>query len=527
MSRRAAILAPLAALLACQDYRFNPVGRCTIQPGQVRLTLSSVTVADILFVIDDSASMDPMQQNLADNFKAFVAQLAATQADRKARGLEALEFHVAVTSSSVFVSRNSGASCGGTPLACNITNPTIPPPYSYACTTPGNPCGDLVDEFFDVGTAGCSQGLAPGNGVAFPAGDFVARVGNPKVLHFAKTLDWSTWATDASGNPTAGVDPALAALYRQFRENVAVGSCGSNEEQHFEASRLAVKKALRQDGLSQPADVLPADWPHEGAKLVVVWLGNEDDCSNPKDPLLSIMLSGTPGGDSCTTEQLKPAAQQVLVPVADYATFLQGLGRPLGAAFIYPGAQGASGFVPGACSCGAGCAGQGPGTRFQALAAALRGQGASVVEASICDASFATTLQQIADLVKPPESLTLPTQPAAGEVARLRIVGLDGKTAKVCAGPSSAQEWWFADCADGTPTPGTPPGSTPSACVAIQKGGCEANPGQTYVAEYLGRVPADGCAVDADCLAALGGSASDWHCDVAPGQSRGTCLCGP
>jgi hypothetical protein len=439
---------------------------------------------------------------------------------------------VAVTSSSVFFNRQTGANCGGAPLTCNIAFPTFPPAYSYPCTTLNAACGDLVDRFFEVGTASCTQGLAPANGAAFPAGDFLAKSGNPKVLHFTKALDWASWVPpDAAGNFPPTVDANLVALYRQFRDNVAVGSCGSNQEQHFEASRLALRKALLQGGLSQPG-VLPGEWPHDGAKLIVVFLGNEDDCSNPKDLAQAIIYSGAPGLDSCTTDSAKPAAEQTLFPVADYAAFLQGLGRPLGAAFIYPGTQGPSAFVPGACPSGCSfpsCQGYGPGTRFQALAQSLRvlaGQG-EVVEGSICDASFATTLEKIADLVKPLEGLNLPTLPAAGEVARLRIVGQDGKTVKLCAGPSSAAEWWFVDCDTITPTSGTPPGSTPSACLAIQKGGCEADPGQTYVAEYLGRVPADGCAADADCLAALGGSATDWHCDVAPGQSRGTCLCRP
>lgn len=512
MPRRAALLALCAAALGCQDYRFNPVGRCLIQPGQRRIQLEAFTTADILFVVDDSGSMAAVQQNLADNFSQFIDQLAAIQADRKARGLDALDFHIAITTSSVFTKNNTGATCGGSPLTCNISNPQAPAaPYSYACTSQGAACGDLVDHYYQ-----CGATEWPGNGTAYPAGDFVAQAGNAKVLHFTKDLDYT--------QPGAGT---LGSLIAQFKANIKVGDCGSGMEQHFEGSRLAVKKAFQLEGLSQASGVNPGEWGHPGAKMVLVWVGNEDDCSNPKDRLASLIYSGTPGSDVCTTESAKPLASQRLFKVDDYASFFLGLGRPLGAALIYPGTRNADGsFTPGDCSIGFG-----PGRRFKGLADGLRSGGVSTLEASVCDASFSTTLKEIADLVKPLEALTLPSQPAAGDLVRFRIVDGD-RTVKVCAGPDVGQEWWFVDCpvgaSGGVATGGTPAGSAPSKCIAIQKGGCEANPGQTYVAEYLGRVPAEGCPVGAGgagaCAAALGGTASAWTCEGATGQ-QGTCLC--
>jgi hypothetical protein len=464
--------------------------------------------------------MDPMQQNLSDNFSAFIGQLAATQADRVGRGLPPLDFHIGVTTSSIFVAE-PGA-CAGSPLSCNIGASFPAPSSSTACSAGGSSCSGLVDKYYDVG-AGCLAGVAV-NGASYPAGDFVAVGGNPKAIHFQFTdAQWQSWGTGTVYAP-------LQAAVDQFKQNVKVGSCGSGEEQHLEAGRLAVQKALTgQQGLTA------GEWPHAYSKMVVVWIGNEDDCSNPKDPTRALVYSGGPGEDVCTADQALPLAQRKMFPVSDYAAYFAALGRPFGAAFIRPGAD-----LKLGCNCPAiGCAGGGysEGARFAALAQAFRDQGRSVVEGSICDASFATTLQQIADLVKPLEALKLPSQPASDKVIVLRIVDGADKTVHRCAGPDTAQEWWFVQSATpgdpsggctSTPTAGATPGSNPSPCVAIRKGGaCEAAPGQSYVAEYLGQVPAGGCASAADCATALGGGASAWVCEPISGQARGTCLCAP
>jgi hypothetical protein len=495
-------LVALAALLSCQDYRFNPVGRCLIQPGQVRVPVSGVSTADILFVVDDSFSMHPIQQSLADNFSSFIQQLAATQATRVAAGKPALDFYVAVTTSGVLVNRTTSANCsGGT---CNITNPTFPPAYSYACAPAGSVCGDIITQYY-ANFASCTPGVAVAAGDPFPAGKFVSLGANPRVLEFTKGLDWPNWQTDST----------IQGLISRFGENIQVGDCGANQEMHLEGGRLAVQKALAgQQGL--PAGVT---WPHPDSKLVVVWVGNEDDCSTRRaDQGGLVWNQGTVGGDSCETEA--QLASGLLYPVADYANYFLGLGRPLGAAFIRSGDSG--------CNCVGNCAANGYGnaSRFKALATAFRDQGVSVVESSVCG-DFAASLTQIADLVKPPEGLKLPSQPAADLVIQLRLVGSDGRTAYVCSAPSTTADWWFVDCGAGTPMPA---GAT-SACLALQPNGpCVPSSGQTLVAEYLGRVPAGGCPVGAGgaqaCADALGGSASEWTCDGAAGQ-QGTCLCQP
>lgn len=496
-------LAPLAllSLLTCQDYRFNPVGRCIIQPGQARVPVSAASAVDILFVVDDSASMHPIQQSLADNFHFFVEQLASIQADRVAAGQPALDFSIAITSSAVLVNRGlSGVNCtGGT---CSITNPAFPPAYSYACSPAGSTCADIITRYYAVFSA-CIPGVAVAAGDPFPAGSFVALGSNPRVLEFTKGLDWPNWATD----------PTIQNLIARFGENIQVGDCGANQEMHLEASRLAIQKAFA-GGQGLPAGV---SWPHPESKLYVVWVGNEDDCSTKRaDQGGLVWDAGVVGNDSCVQD---PSGQ--LTPVADYASFLNGLGRSLGAAFIRSGDTG--------CNCvGIPCASNGFGnaTRFKALAATLRGQGVDVIEGSVCG-DFGATLTAIAQSIPPPTSLSLPTQPAADVVTQLRLVGSDGKTVYICSAPSTSGDWWFVDCA----TAAALPAGVTSACILLQPGGpCVPSPGQTLVAEYLGRVPAGGCpagaagAPSAECANALGGTASEWTCDGTAGQ-LGTCLC--
>jgi len=147
--------------------------------------------------------------------------------------------------------------------------------------------------------------------------------------------------------------------------------------------------------------------------------------------------------------------------------------------------------------------------------------------------------------VKQPAGLQLPTQPAAAQLTLLRIAAPDGKTRKTCVGPAPAAsptpttateiaaavaaaeaggyDWWFTS---GDDTNRAPTG--PSKFVYLNRAtrNCEANPGETYSADYLGLVPAAGCLSSAECQAALGGVIEDWTCDLSQGGARGTCLCG-
>jgi hypothetical protein len=350
----------------------------------------------------------------------------------------------------------------------------------------------------------CTPGLATAGG-PYPAGALQAAGANPKVLRFEKGFDWASWGT-------ATPDPRLTALVAQFQQNVRVGSCGSGEEQGLEAARLTLEKAAAGQ-LGVPG------FPRAGAKLVVVWVSDEDDCSSPA-PAPLVMSVFSPGADSCVFDKHRATSDQREIPVSSYADWFSSLAQPGGVASF------AAAFVvaPSTNACYGAWAG---GERYLALADSLRARGVEVVEGSVCDAyppaSFGPVLSAVADLARPPAMLTLPSQPASRELTSLTIADANGITRRTC---TQGTDWCFVDCADTSGTPACLASGT-TQCIGIdhQSGACEANPGETYSAQYLGFVPEGGCATSSDCHAVLGGAANDWSCTIAPGESRGTCTC--
>jgi hypothetical protein len=349
-----------------------------------------------------------------------------------------------------------------------------------------------------------------------------------------------------------------------FKANVAVGTCGSGQEQGLEAGRRALKKALRLDGLSQPNDVdgNPPAWPHASSKLVTVWVGDEDDCSTPEDASQGVIMTLPPVADACTTDRSLAAADQKLYPLGDFNSFFTGLGRPLATGFIVSAiadtcvdAECGQGIcIDPTCTGGPGlCGGQAPGVRFVELATDFSKKGPDVVVGSICHPSlvsgqppdFSSILDRVAEVVKQPTGLSLPTQPATAGLTVLRIVGTDGKTRKTCTKPAPIGttdvpdpitgavlndfDWWFIDKDDATdPNGQKPTGASRNIQINRAVLRCVANPGETYSADYLGLVPApDGCATVTDCEVALGVRKVPWICEKeTPTSARGTCICG-
>jgi hypothetical protein len=585
------LLVTLAALAACQDYNFNPVGKCVIQPGAKREEVAKIGTADVLFVVDDSGSMTPEQERLKANFSAFIDALADVQKDRVQNNLDPFEFHIAVTTTSVFQSwkvQNGGPFyCSGSPsLQC-----VIPGSSSYylsngtadisACSDDHGVCNDVIQTYAPASICGQLRQPPPyGVGTAgekYPAGDFVAFGTNPRVLHFTKDLEWADWPNLPAGSK-------LGTLVDEFKQNIAVGACGSGMEQPFEAGKLALKKALRQDGLEQP--VPQSEFLHENAKLVVVFVGDEDDCSNPNDGTRSLAFTITtsdPGKDICIDEQSKPIDQQNLFRISDYADFLTSLGRPFNAAFIYSAQldtcqEDADHNVvcdPGSCGCqcpshcltsGNGCGPNEPGdcflpdpntddkcagfdygtegeSRYHQLSKALRGRtlpdGSTVktFEASVCEADWANTLRGIADLVPPVSGLTLGTQPADKDVVALSIQTADGNPRSYCDGPQipvagetfvPTEDWWFVDCGDRVT-----PSAVATTCIKVNpnpSAKCRPNAGESYVAFYLGKVPDAGCFSNEECNALFGNTTAKFECRGFSGTREtngtpGTCLC--
>ncbi|HEX9401543.1 MAG TPA: hypothetical protein VF912_15650 [Anaeromyxobacter sp.] len=651
---RARALVAVVGLVAagCQDYNFNPVGHCVIQPGGQQFTLSSVSTADVLFVVDDSGSMGGEQQRLADAFGDFVQNLTSTNVARNDAGLVPIDFHVAVTTTSIYWNSETTQTCtstwagstGPTDLACAIG--TTPVKMPRTCSTEGTAapqcpvantacrytCNGLKGSLFCCAADGsfppaaidqivkCKrEGIAcgkldthyafdtscrAGTGVGsaedqfpFPDGDFVslantvARIANPRVLHFDKRLYTAIDEKNSQGFTRAQLEGF-------FKENVKVGICGSGQEQGLEAAYRALARALHPDALlpvqkdtwtyaNLDADTVgtasrsysvapgrrvagaPSVWPNSNSKLVLVFVGDEDDCSaTVQDPSASVVMVGDPAGaDACTrdaTEVLPLGKKQKAV--SDFVSYFTTQGRPVAAAFITSArsqssessctgdACFAAKCVDPTCTAGADvCGGQAPGTRFIEAARQLKVQGGDVVVGSICD-DFAPLLNQVAEIVKPPETLSLPTEPAESRITLLRIVSANGES-RLCGAPldpaalgsianptlqdavATGADWWFTASAQ----PGPPVAVSKFVYINNKTGTCRANPGETYSVDYLGVVPAGGCVVmpedhvggdpaaplfqSVDCASKLGGRATDLQCFVPPGLTRGTCTC--
>jgi hypothetical protein len=117
-------------------------------------------------------------------------------------------------------------------------------------------------------------------------------------------------------------------------------------------------------------------------------------------------------------------------------------------------------------------------------------------------------------------------------VTLLRIADDEGQTRKICTGPAPVGltvdqaemeewDWWFTPAREKA----DPVAVSRFVYINQDSGDCLANPGETYSADYIGLLPAGGCANRDECRATLGGRFEDWGCYVPPGASRGTCIC--
>ena len=355
MIRRTGLALSLAAaaLLACA---------CDTAPANALVSCQATRVlpdsvsTDILFVVDDSRSMSEEQANLAANLDAFIDTLVASPVQN--------DFRIGVTNTS-------------------------------------------VDDFTVTATAGRSYPSGPSTGVPYPAGALVAvqtdRNGN--AIPGALVYDTTLYAQTAGWGGNRILDKGSPTLAADFKANVRVGLDGTGKEQPFRAARLALSDRL----LDANAGFL-----RPGARLAIVFLSDEDDCSDSSDPRAT-------SNDQCHDKATKSANPPILDTVDDFAGFLLG---PVGGEVrdVVVGAIG--GFDPAtlAPSCGDAtlCQNTACATafdeadRFAALATALGGTRMQL--GSICDQSFRNSLARFA------ASLTPSTMPLAGAPADWRML---------------------------------------------------------------------------------------------------------
>ena len=249
----------LVALAALQAFSCDSVPANALVSCQTTQVVPAAVSTDILFVVDDSGSMSEEQANLAANLDAFIDALVASPVKN--------DFRIGVTNSS-------------------------------------------VEEFPVNGTTRKSYAAGgPSAGVPFPAGALVAiktradGTGIPGALTydaaaFAQTGGWGGNRILDKGSPTLAAD---------FKANVLMGLNGSGKEQPFRAARLALSDRL----LDANQGFL-----RDGARLAVVFLTDEDDCSDSSDPRAT-------SNDQCHDKAVKNAN-----PSAEPNCFARGCNSP-------------------------------------------------------------------------------------------------------------------------------------------------------------------------------------------------------
>jgi hypothetical protein len=356
-----------------------------IEDCSTRQVAPGAVATDILFVIDDSVSMGDEQTLLRDGLYAFIETLDASPI--------ANDFRIGVTNTSV-----RGFTDASTTYP--LDTPSAGVPY---------PAGTLVSIVKD----GEGNPLPGALDYDFSSGAFVG----PRILH-----------------------GGAATMVADFQANVLVGVNGSPREQPFAAARLALEQSApggANEGFLRP-----------GARLAIVFVSDEDDCSGPTDPAITLT--------SCRSQKMPGSP---LLPVSELASFLAG---PIAGEVRDVVVAAIVGVDPTtlAPACGQShCALRtcstaiDQGDRFVELLAAVGP--ARTRLASICDASFDAALADFATVIM---SRTLPLEGAPADwrmlVARIERPGVGTIGCTILPGddPGAAA----ADVLYDPPRPGRP-----------------------------------------------------------------------
>jgi hypothetical protein len=221
---------------------------------------------DILFVIDDSASMKEEQQALSAALTRFIQTLRSSPATE--------DYQIGVTNTSV-------AEYGG---GESYRSTYVSPPY--LATTPPFPPG-----------------------TPYPRGVITAIDASvdPALTDYATWGDYVWSSAEGFGGPRL-LRWDDANLETEFRRNVLVGTWGSAREQPFRALELAIgdqaAPGKQNEGFLRP-----------GARLAIFFLSDEDDCSGPQSDAIT-------ADEHCRDQ--RTATPSLLTPVSHFASLLQG-----------------------------------------------------------------------------------------------------------------------------------------------------------------------------------------------------------
>jgi hypothetical protein len=232
-------------------------------------------------------------------------------------------------------------------------------------------------------------------GVPYPAGALVAidQTGGITPGDFVYQNGFGGTRILAAGSPS---------LVQDFEANVQVGIVGTGKEQPFLAARLAIEKSAEGD--------VNAGFIRPGARLAIVFVSDEDDCSDSSRSITS--------NARCHELDVK---QNNLDSIDEFAAFLRGpiLGatREVLVAAIVP--VDPDTLEPSQCTNPPLGQAFDKGDRFVDLVGALGPVRTRL--ASICDASFADALADIAGLLV---SQTVPLQGTPADW-RMLVAGIE------------------------------------------------------------------------------------------------------
>ena len=226
--------------------------------------------------------------------------------------------------------RRSGAPRAASPAAARIEHT-----YDFSfCTGQGSPAGVAVD------------------GDPYPRGDFVSWSGEPArpplrqgaVRARAKNrqgftrqqlIDWFVGAGTARRKRHRRA-PAAPARSRRSRRR------GSRSRRRSTGGRRTRTPSPGRRRRTPAASAAQADWPRQNSKLVLVFVGDEDDCSSPDDPSGGIVMRADLDRRRRLRARLRVDGgdEEEAVPgrASSWTTSRASAG-PLGAAFIFPAAQ--------------------------------------------------------------------------------------------------------------------------------------------------------------------------------------------
>ena len=247
-------------------------------------------------------------------------------------------------------------------------------------------------------------------------------------------------------------------LIDDFKANVNVGTSGSPKEQGLRAALLAVTDRI--------ADGTNAGFLRPGARLAVIVVTDEDDCSDPATPPAVVYPVF---GDSCHADEEKAK----LPPVADYVNALKanlaGESRDVVLAVIAAVDPTTKEPVQPACNP------QGDkATRYSAFVSGFPGKG--LID-DICQADFTATLQQVAGLIAS-QTLPLSEVPADPALLAVSVSRVSGGATTSCTVVPSDGNTASADVIY------SPPDAGRQAALTFQRG-CSLDPGDQVHVQVL------------------------------------------